>query len=443
MTHRLSRRQFLEAALAAGTAVPAAGLLSRRAAAAAAERTRSPNERLNVAVIGVAHQGGGNLNGVSSENIVALCDIDEQSLAAAGAKFPQAKRYVDYRQMFEELDGTDLDAVVVSTPDHSHAIPTSMALRRKLAVYCEKPLTHSVWEARQIRKLAADAGTATQMGTQIHAGDNYRRVVEIVQAGVIGPVRRVHVWQGGSIDWRNGITRGVRVKDGAPPAHVHYDLWIGPAPHRPFHPSHFQFNWRYWWDFGGGQLADFGCHYMDLPFWALDLEHPTTVSAQGEKAHDGDNDCPGRMRVDYEFPARGERPAVHLTWYHGGWRPEGAEVYGKHSAVLFEGPEGRLLADYGTHKLFLEGGKQAQAVEPTIPASIGHHREWLEAIRTGSQTTCRFDYGGALTEAVLLGNVSYRAGRKRLEWDAGSLTAANCPEAAEFIRREYREGWEL
>jgi predicted dehydrogenase len=441
MNQRLSRREFLEAALAAGTAIPVSGLLAK--VAPAVERTRSPNERLNLAAIGVADRGAANLAGVAGENIVALCDIDEQRLAAAGEKFPDAKRFVDYRRMFEELDGADLDGVVVSTPDHSHAIPTALALKRKLAVYCEKPLTHSVWEARQIRQLAADAGTATQMGNQIHAGDNYRRVVEIIQAGVIGPVRRVHVWQGGGIDWRNGITRGVRVQEGTPPEHVHYDLWIGAAPSRPYHPSHFHFNWRYWWEFGGGQLADFGCHYMDLPFWALELAHPTIVSAQGEKAHDGDNDCPGRMRVDYEFPARGDLSPVHLSWYHGGWRPEGAEVYDKHSAVLFEGPDGRLLADYNTHKLFLEGGREARAVEPTIPNSIGHHREWLEAVRTGRPTTCHFGYGGMLTEAVLLGNVSYRAGRKLLEWDAEGLQATNCPEAAAFIRREYREGWNL
>jgi predicted dehydrogenase len=440
MDRRLSRREFLEAALAAGTAVPLSGLLARPLRAA---RRRSPNERLNLAVIGVANRGGANLEGVSSENIVALCDVDEQHLAAAGSRFPEAKRYADFRTLFEEFDGSDLDGVVVSTPDHTHAIPTAAALKRKLAVYCEKPLTHSVWEARQIRQLASEAGTATQMGTQIHAGDNYRRVVEIIRAGVLGPVRRVHVWKGGEFDWRNGVTRGVRVQDGQPPAHLSYDLWIGPAAYRPYHTSHLHFNWRYWWEFGGGTLADFGCHYMDLPFWALDLRYPTTVSAHGEKAHDGDNDCPGRMRVEYEFPARGDSPSVHLTWYHGGWLPTGAEVYGKNSAVLFEGPDGRLLADYSTHKLFLEGGREPRAVEPTIPGSIGHHQEWLAAIRTGSQTTCHFDYSGALAEAVLLGNVSYRAGRKRLEWDAEALRATNCPEADAFIRREYREGWTL
>ncbi|MBW3541877.1 MAG: Gfo/Idh/MocA family oxidoreductase [Planctomycetes bacterium] len=432
MSRRLSRRQFLEAALAAGTAVP---LVSAGVADAASLVGGGRSEKLNLAVIGVAARGRANLQGVAGENIVALCDIDENRLSEAGSGFPDARRYVDFRELFEKEQ--DLDGVVVSTPDHTHAIPTAAALRRKLPVYCEKPLTHSVWEARQLRKLTKEAGVATQLGTQIHAGDNYRRVVEIVQAGVIGPVKRVYVWQGGTVQ------AGRRVESGEPPKHVNYDLWIGPAPMRPFHESHFHFAWRFWWDFGGGQLADFGCHYMDLPFWALELGAPTTVVAQGEKAHDGDNDCPGRMRVEYEFPARGDKPPVHLTWFHGGWMPKGAEVYGKNSAVLFEGSDGRLLADYGTHKLFLEAGKEARPVEPSIPSSIGHHLEWVQAVKNGGTTTCHFEYGGQLTEAVLLGNVSYRAGKQRLEWDAENLKATNLAEADPFIRREYRDGWTL
>jgi predicted dehydrogenase len=275
------------------------------------------------------------------------------------------------------------------------------------------------------------------MGTQIHAGDNYRRVVELVQSGVLGPIERVHVWLGGS------IRPGVRVAEASPPPHVRYDLWLGPAPERPFHESHFHFNWRYWWDFGGGLLADFGCHYMDLPFWALGLRYPQTVAARGEKTYQGDNEVPDNMQVDYRFPSRGEHPSVHMTWYHGAWLPEGAEAYQKGSAVLFEGQRGRLLADYGSHQLFLEPGLEADAPEPTIPSSIGHHLEWTEACKTRGPTTCNFDYSGALTEAVLLGNVSYRAGGALLEWDAAGLSAANCAEAAQFVRREYRPGWSL
>jgi len=429
----MARREFLQRAVVAGTAVPsmstASGLCSELP-----RESRSANDKLNLAVVGVAARGGANLKGVSTENIVVLCDIDQARLTQAAKQYPQAKTTQDFRDV---LAFDDLDGVVVSTPDHMHAIVLAPALRRKLHVYCEKPLTHSVWEARQIRKLTREAGVVTQMGTQIHAGTNYRRVVEMVRAGLLGAVRRVHVWQGG------GVRVGQRVKSGEPPQGVNYDLWLGPAPYRPFHTSHFHFNWRYWWDFGGGQLADFGCHYMDLPFWALSLTAPTTVAATGQKGHSGDNLCPNAMRVDYAFPARGDQPAVHLTWYHGGWKPQGAEVYGKSSAVLFEGEHGRLLADYSTRKLFLQGGRKAEAVKPTIPNSIGHHQEWIHAVKTGGTTTCHFEYGGNLTESVLLGNVSYRAGQKKLEWDAAQLAATNCPEAAPLVRREYRAGWTL
>ncbi len=262
-------------------------------------------------MIGVAAQGAYNLGNVATENIVALCDIDQHRLAGAADKFPLAKKYADYRQM---LDQKDLDAVVVATPDHSHAIPAVWALKRGLDVYCEKPLAHSVYEVRQMRNWAAKQKAVTQMGTQIHnTGDNYRRVVELVQAGALGKVTRVHVWKDG--DSRLG--HGRRVKQGTPPDYVDYDLWVGAAPMRPFDESHFHFNWRYWWDFGGGILGDFGCHYMDLPFWALNLRYPKSVQAKGEITYHADNDVPDNMQVDYEFPARGDMPPVHLTWYHG------------------------------------------------------------------------------------------------------------------------------
>jgi predicted dehydrogenase len=430
MSHTTSRREFLQRAAAAAAGATAMAAL----AAPAPARTRSPNERLDLAIIGVAGRGGDNMNAVASENIVALCDIDQEHLSAAAARFPQARTYTDYRKL---LDAEKLDAVVVSTPDHTHAIPVVWALERGLDVYCEKPLAHSVYEVRVIREMTAKHKAVTQMGTQIHAGDNYRRVVEIVQAGILGPVRRVHVWLA-----CNPFV-GTRVSEGTPPPHVDYDLWIGPAPMRPFHASHFHFNWRFWWDFGNGWLGDFGCHYMDLPFWALGLRYPTSVEAKGEKVSAGDNEIPDNMRVDYHFPARGELPAVHLTWWHGTWRPEGAEAYPQRSAVLFEGERGRLIADYNTHQVMLDEGLEFERPEPTIPPSIGHHAEWIHACKTRGETTCNFDYSGALTEAVLLGNVSYRLGGLRLEWDAERLAAANCPEAEPLINRKYREGWSL
>ncbi len=406
-----------------------------RAAPAAAPR--SPNDKLNIGVIGVAAQGAYNLGNVATENIVALCDIDQHRLGEAADKFPLAKKYADYRQM---LDQKDLDAVVVATPDHSHVIPSVWALKRGLDVYCEKPLAHSVYEVRQMRNWAAKQKAVTQMGTQIHnTGDNYRRVVELVQAGVLGKVGRVHVWKEGD----SRIGHGRRVKQGTPPDYVDYDLWVGGAPMRPFDESHFHFNWRYWWDFGGGVLGDFGCHFMDLPFWALNLRYPTSVQAKGEITYQADNDVPDNMQVDYEFPARGDAPPVHLTWYHGKWKPEGAEAYGKGSAVLFEGERGRLLADYGSRTLFLEPGLTAETPPETIPRSIGHHQEWIRACKTREATTCNFDYSGALAEAVLLGNVSYRTGGKKLDWDGELLKATNCPEADNYIKREYRPGWTL
>lgn len=428
----LSRREFIQAAVAAGTA-SSVGMLPTHRPVFAAE-ARSANDKLNLAVIGVAARGGANLNGVAHENIAVLCDIDQQRLAEAAAKFPSARTLADYREIFEL---PSIDGVVVSTPDHSHAIPVAMALSKGLPVYCEKPLTHSLYEARTLRKLNAKAKVPTQMGNQIHSDlSNYRRVVEIVRSGAIGAIERVHVWQGG------GVRVGQRVKEGTPPDYVNYDLWLGPAPYRPFHESHFHFNWRYWWDFGGGQLGDFGCHFMDLPFWALELGAPTTITAKGEKGHDGDNECPMRMQVDYQFPARGGFPGVHLTWYHGGWQPAGAEDYKMGSAVLFEGSEGRLIADYGTRKVFLNSGKTFEPLRPSITDSIGHHKEWLHAIRTGETTGSTFEYACGLTEAVHLGNIAYRVNQP-ITFDAKNLKCIDCPTADPIIRREYRDGWTL
>lgn len=425
------RRRFLAAAIAAGTALPYAAQPIRQATA---RPVRSPNEKLDIGVIGVAARGAANLNGVASENIVALCDIDAQRLDAASQRFPQAARFADYRRL---LDETRLDALVVSTPDHTHAIPVVAALDLRLDVYCEKPLARSVYEARAMREAARRNQAVTQMGTQIHSLNNYRRVVELVQSGAIGPVRRVHVWKA------NSCLPGQRVAQGTPPPHVDYDLWIGPAPMRPFHESHFHFNWRFWFDFGGGTLADFGCHFMDLPFWALKLGAPTSVQADGEKTYQGDNLPPDNMRVDYRFPSRANLPEVHLTWHQGGWRPDWIESYGKSDGVLFEGDDGRLLADYTTHKLFVDGNEEHLRPLAWIPDSLGHHQEWIAACKSRGGTTCNFEYGGELTEAVLLGNVSYRAGKQELHWNSEELRAENLSEAEPYIRPEYREGWKL
>jgi predicted dehydrogenase len=426
MYEEATRRKFLRRAFSLGAGV----VLGPTVLRAQDEPTKkvSANESLNLGIIGVAARGAANLEAVSREtfvNIVALCDIDRKRLAEAQKRFPRAQAYEDFRHL---LDRRELDAVVVSTPDHMHAIPVVRAMEAGFDVYCEKPLAHSVHEVRVMRETATKHGRVTQMGTQIHAEDNYRRVVEIVKSGALGAVRAVHVWQD------NRPLSGVRVRESTPPKHVNYDLWLGPAPYRPYHESSFHFNWRYWWDFGGGVLADIGCHYMDLPHWALGLEAPVSIGANGSKDYEGDNEVPGKMRVDYTYPGQGDQPPVHLTWYHGWLKAPG---------VLFEGEKGLLFADYRRRQLFLGTGPDPDPeVEPWIPSSIGHHREWLEAVKTRGPTTCNFEYSGALAEAVLLGNVAYRA-KETLEWDTKAGQVTNTSKAEPFLRREYRKGWTL
>ena len=425
--HRFSRRRFL------GTSAAAVGACWVRPSWA-----ESPNEKLDVAVVGVANRGAANLAGVSSENIVALCDVDANYLAAAAKNHPQAKLYRDFRRMLDEM-ANGIDAVVVSTPDHTHAPPAAAAMSLGKHCYCEKPLTHCVYESRVLTELAVKNRLATQLGTQIHAGDNYRRVVELVQAGVIGPISEVHVWSAAS------YSAGDRPAETPPvPDYLDWDLWLGPAPYRPYHPTYLPGRWRGWKDFGNGGLGDFFCHYCDLAFWALDLRYPLTVEAEGPPPHP--EATPPWLIVRYEFPARGDLPPVKLTWYDGGKRPPLQAEAGLPdwaSAVLFVGEKGMLLADYGRRLLWPED-KFADLTPPpqTIPASIGHHLEWIEACKGRGTTTCRFEYSGPLTEAALLGTVSFRTGGK-IEWDAQNLKAIGRPEADPWINKPYREGWKL
>ncbi len=431
MQQRWNRRDFLRGAVAVG----AASAIGPRAWG----RGRGPNERLNIGIIGTSGRALGNIEGVQGENIVAVCDIDDSLLGRASERFSGAKAFADFRELIE-MGG--LDAVVISTADHTHAPAAAMALRLGKHVYCEKPLSHSVSEARTLARLAAEAKVATQMGTQIHATDNYRRVVELVRSGAIGPVRQVHVWLG-SAKWAGGE----RPTDTPPvPKGLHWDTWLGPAPERPYNPTYLPANWRRWWAFGNGTLGDMGCHFQDLPFWALDLRHPTTVEAQGPPVHP--ETTPTWLVVRSEFPARGERPPVTLTWHDGERRPAVLdEIKVKpadwRNGVLFVGDKGMLLADYGRRVLLPEADfKDFEPPAKSIPKSIGHHAEWIAACKDGRPTTCNFDYSGALTESILLGNVAFRVGRK-LEWDAPNLKAVGCPEADAFLRREYRKGWTL
>lgn len=427
---RPDRRDFL--ATSAAGSVLATGYFT----SASMAQSNSANEKLNVACIGTANRAAEDIKGVQHEAVVALCDVDAKNLERKLKEIPEARPYEDYRELID-TEGDRIDAVVIGVTDHHHAPASIRAIRAGKHVYCEKPLTHTVQEARIIAEAAKKAGVATQLGTQIHAGDNYRRVVEVIRAGVIGDVTDVHVWVG------KGWGGGDRPEKGEePPAHLAWDLWLGPAPVRPYaagryHPA----QWRRWWDFGQGTLGDMGCHYVDLPFWALDLKHPTHVEAQGPEVHP--ETAPLGLTVKYKFPARGKQPPINLTWYDGNQIPK--KVNGqpvKANGVMFVGTEGMMFANYTSYRLFPSNKFASfQPPSPTIETSIGHHKEWLKACRDGSPTTCNFDYSGALTETILLGNVAYRSGTS-FEWDAKNLKADN-ETAQKYVSKEYRSGWEV
>ncbi|MHC4403378.1 MAG: Gfo/Idh/MocA family protein [Planctomycetota bacterium] len=441
---RLTRRRFAEsvaAAVVGGFAAPA--LL----------RGQDLNGKLNIAVIGAGGRGRSNTRGVSSENIVALCDVNEKNLDRAAEDHPKARKEVDFRKLFDHP--REFDAVVVSTCEHTHALATMLALQHKKHVYCEKPLTHDVWEARQIRLAAAEAEVATQMGIQIHAGENYHRVVEVIQSGAIGAVREAHVWVSRAWGWqseeaakRNSDRVFVteRPEGSMPvPEGLHWDLWIGPAPYRPFHEVYFPGpKWYRWWDFGNGTMSDLGSHWVDLPFWALKLDYPLTIEASGPPPHP--EIAPASMQAAYEYGPRGDLPPVQLTWYQGENKPEiwkEGKIPKWGNGHLFIGDKGMLLSDYGKHVLLPEDDfADFQGPDPFLPRVQSQHADWLAGCKTGSETGANFEYSGWLTEANHLGNVAYRAGKK-LQWDPEKMLATNAPEVDKLIRCPYREGWEL
>lgn len=438
--NHFDRRNFLTRSLAASAAAATwGGVHVNPTPSKAAD---SPNERLNLVAIGATNRAGANIAGCKSENIIAIADVDANLLAKGTSEYPDAKGYRDFRVMLEK-EADRIDGVLVGTPDHTHAPAAAMALRMNKHVYCEKPLTHTVHECRVLSDLAKANRLVTQMGTQIHAGANYRRVVELIQSGAIGPVQEVHVWV------PTDYSGGKFTTDTPTPAGLDWDLWLGPCAKRPYSDGVHPFHWRRFWDFGTGSLGDFGCHYMDLPFWALGLRAPSRVAARGPEADPVSP--PQWLIVDYDFPARGDMPPVRMTWYDGGKSPdllgqlkdpEGKALDWK-SGQLFVGRNGMLISDYGRH-LLLPGETYADfnRPEPTIPESIGHHAEWLQAIRTAGPTTCNFDYSGALTEAVLLGVVAYRSG-DTIQWDAKNLRVTNSESAQQLIHKEYRKGWDL
>lgn len=446
MTKRLdrstaSRREFLQTSAAAGVVL--SGYFVNPTAAAP---SKSPNERLNIACVGATGRAGANVQELASQNIVALADVDGDLLDKGAANYPGVRKYRDFRVMIEK-EMEKIDAVCVGTPDHTHAPAAAMALRLKKHVYCEKPLSHTVFEARTLAKLAAENKLVTQMGTQIHAGDNYRRVVELIQTGAIGPVKEVHVWAGARYS-------GAKFTTGTPaPKNLDWDLWLGPAPERPYSDGVHPFQWRRFWDYGTGALGDFGCHFMDLVHWALKLKNPTRVSVEGPPVDAVS--APDWLIAHYDYPAREGMPAVKMHWYDSGKQPPMlAEILAANKddqgktlsfggGQLFVGEKGMILSDYGRH-LLLPKDKFVDFKRPDqfIPKSIGHHNEWVQAIKTGGPTTCNFDYSGALSEAVLLGVVAYRSG-KEVEWDAANLKVTNNPAAQALVHKEYRKGWTL
>ncbi|MDA1049630.1 MAG: Gfo/Idh/MocA family oxidoreductase [Planctomycetota bacterium] len=432
MPTRINRRGFLQTSTALGIAASSAVLLKP-------SRVLGANERLNIGVIGVGGRGASDLAGVAGENIVALCDVDEGRLDAATAKHSSAKKYVDYRKLLEQ---DDLDAVVVATPDHHHAPATVRALRRGLHVYCEKPLTHTVAEARLITQLTAEKKLATQMGTQNHEHPGYLRLVELLQSRAIGNVSEVHVitdrpgrW------WPQGLDRPT---DKPPiPAGLHWDLWLGPASERDYNAAYVPFKWRGWWDFGCGAIGDMAIHLMDPTFWALELGGPVKVTSKGPEphAHSG----PTWMETRFEFGKRGELPPVEVYWYEGEAKPRD-EIANElpMNGSLFIGDQGRIAIAHDGHPKLLPEDKFVDFKGPDsyLPTSPGHHQQWIEACKTGSRTGSPFTYAGPFTEVVLLGNVAYRVGQT-VEFDPATMKVKNVPEANQYLSKPYRKGWEV
>jgi predicted dehydrogenase len=417
-----------------------AGVWSERPARA----SQSPNDVLAVASIGCGGMGASDLASISGcpgVRVVALCDVDQARAADAFKAHASVPHYADFRKMLDE-QGKRIDAVHVSTPDHVHAVASSMAMKMGKHVYCQKPLTRTVSEARSLMLTARRMKVATQMGTQGHP--TYTRLVEVIESGAIGPVREVHVMTDRPI-WPQGLTRPTETP--TVPTTLDWDLWLGPAAARPYHPAYLPFSWRGWWDFGTGALGDMACHLMDGAFWALKLQYPIAVEAEGEPLLP--ESAPQWCIVRYDFPARGDMPPVRLTWYDGGKQvPEalldGVRIDKGFNGSLFVGDRGKVFMPHGGEPKLLPEARfrDYEPPAPYLPRSPGHYQEWVTACRTGTPTASNFDYAAPMTESILLGNVAFRAGR-RIEYDWRSMRCPNCREADRLIRHRYRRGWKL
>ena len=444
---RISRRDFMS-----GAAVAAAFTIVPRSVLGG-PRHIAPSEKLNIAGVGVGGRGSGDLQGVESQNIVALCDVDFKKAAGSFRRYPNAKKYKDFRRMLDKED-KNIDAVIVATPDHVHAVASMAAMKRGKHVYCEKPLTHTVYEARMIARAARKYKVATQMGNQGQAEEETRLMCEYIWADALGPVREVHVWTDrplrgiNSVYWPQGVERPKGEED-VPPT-LDWDLWLGPAPERPYSSAYVPFKWRGWWDFGTGALGDIGCHRID-PIWrALKLKSPISVEASCTLVNK--ETYPVASMVTYRFGARAGFPSLKLTWYDGGLRPPRPDELADGqqlgtNGILFVGDKGKMLE----YTLLPESKRKEFGKPPRVlPRSPGHHQEWIDACKGGEPAGSNFvDHAGALAETVLLGNVALRPElkdkliRTRLLWDSENLKITNMPEANEFLHCSYRDGWSL
>jgi predicted dehydrogenase len=403
-------------------------------------RAVSPNEKLNVACIGVGGRGSANVGGVGGENIVAMCDVDEQKAGKRFQQFDKARKFQDFRVMLDKLD-KQIDAVVVSTPDHTHFHPSRQALLMGKHLYCEKPLAHSAWEIRELTKLAKKMDVATQLGNQRHANAGMARTVEAVRSGMIGEIKEVYCAIGGS----RGMP-SMPKKFPAVPSHLNWDLWQGPVKERPYSPDYCPYNWRFWWDYGTGETGNWGCHILDIPFWALQLKYPNRVDLDAvPTAQDIDPQrTPKSMKTRLEFPAEPGHAALTLHWWHGSldsaYKKHNAK---KHGNTIFVGEKGTISASFNGYKVNLTDGGEPKTPTQTIAKSPGFHKEWIDACKGGPRSTCDFvNYSGALAESVLLANSAFRAGGG-FDWDADKFIASGNDNVEQYLVPEFRQGWKV
>ncbi len=445
----MKRRHFLKSA---GSAAATFSILQ-----AGSARTYAANEKLNVASIGAGGRAAGDIAEVSAtENIVAIADVDWRHAAGMLRKHSDAKHFKDYRKMLDEMS-SEIDAVIVATPDHHHFHASMTAIRHGKPVYCEKPLTHSIWEARELTRAAKQAGVATQMGNQAQATEETRRVQEFVIDNAVGQIREAHIWTDrpsrGLFDeyWPQAVNRPTETP--AVPATLDWDLWLGPAPERPYNPAYLPAKWRGWWDYGTGALGDIACHYFDPVFRALKLGAPESVEASSTRVNE--ETYPVGSMITWHFPQRGDMAPVKLVWYDGGLRPARPDVLKDGDAMgtnglMLVGDDGHLMTDWNKWRIFPEKRAVEYGEPPKVlERSPGHHAEWIAACKGGPAAGSNFDWAGPMTEAVLLGNVALRPQLRedlthvKLLWDADKLAFSNFDKANHFLRREYRKGWEV